>query len=240
MVLRSTRNFLSRISKGYVLHSSFSNIGIDKITEEEIKEIDNIGFSKPDVTKTLIDRALKDNSLSKIEVDIESQEFKDEINKRAFVKNIKQKQVFAAGSVPMFNTLQQISIAVARNLQAQIPLSMPLYFGISMSTFVALHMVEYTLSLGKVRNVVKGVKIVSGLPFCVILEMVDKTGTGIVKLFNLPDASLDMQGTIGVRDNLKLIDVLEDMRRWREEDAEEQLKVLRELYQMQRRKVDKS
>jgi len=95
-------------------------------------------------------------ALSTVNIDIESQEFRDEIVKRAFVKNIKQKLAFAVGSVLMVNILKEISIPAAQNPQVQIPLSISLYFGFSMPSFVALDMLEYTLSLGKTRNLVKG------------------------------------------------------------------------------------
>jgi hypothetical protein len=167
----------------YVLQSSLSNTGSEKLNQ---KEIENLGFSKPDVTKAL----------------------RDEINKRAFV----------VGSLPIFNTLKEISIAAARNPQVQIPLSIPLYFGFSMPTFVALHIVEYTLPLGRTRNIVKGLKVISGLPFCTVAEIIDITSTTVLKTLDLPDASLYMQGTIGVPDDLKLTDVLEDMKRWQEEN----------------------
>lgn len=81
------RNFISRVSNGYVLQASSMN----QPFSEPIEEIENLGLRQPDVTKVLIDQALKENSLSKLKVDIESQEFKDEINKRAFIKNMKQK-----------------------------------------------------------------------------------------------------------------------------------------------------
>lgn len=47
-----------------------------------------------------------------------------------------------------------------------------------------------------------------------------------------------MQGTIGVPDDLKLDDLLADIKRFQEEHTEEQLKVLRTLYKMQRRKLE--
>lgn len=118
-ILGRTRNFLSRISNGYVLKASSTTDLINKPIPEEIE---NLGLMKPDVTKALIDKALKEKSLSKLKIDVESQEFKDEINKRAFVKNIKQKVAFVVGSVPMFKTLQEISIATALNPKAQIPM----------------------------------------------------------------------------------------------------------------------
>lgn len=37
---------------------------------------------------------------------------------------------------------------------------------------------------------------------------------------NLPDAKLDMQGTIGVPSDLKLQDVLTDMKRWKYENED--------------------
>lgn len=68
-IFSRTRNFISRVSDGYVLNDS----SISKPFSEKIEEIENLGLEKPDVTKALIDRALKDKSLSTIKVDIESQ-----------------------------------------------------------------------------------------------------------------------------------------------------------------------
>jgi hypothetical protein len=68
-IFSRTRNFISRVSDGYVLNAS----SISKPFSEKIEEIENLGLEKPDVTKALIDRALKDKSLSTIKVDIESQ-----------------------------------------------------------------------------------------------------------------------------------------------------------------------
>jgi hypothetical protein len=231
-ILGRTRNFISRASNGYVLKaSSISN----KLSSGKIEEIENLGLAKPDVTKTLIDRALKKNSLSKIKVDVESQEFKDEINKRAFVKNIKQKVAFAVGSVPMFKTLQEISIVTALNPQAQIPVNLSLYFGISMPSFVALHILEYTLPIGLPRNIVKCTKVITGLPFCITSEIVDKISSKVLKTLKLPDTSLNMQGTIGVPSDINLEDVLEDMGRWYDHNPED-LEVIKQLYKLQRKK----
>jgi hypothetical protein len=127
--------------------------------------MENLGLAKPDITKALIDKALKENSLSKLKVDIESQEFKDEINKRAFVKNMKQKVAFAVGSIPIFKTLHDISITTALNSQAQIPVVLTVYFGISMPSFVALHIIEYTLPIGVPRTIVKCTKWASVLSY---------------------------------------------------------------------------
>lgn len=188
--IQSTRKVLSRISKGYVLQSSLSNTESEKMNQ---KEIENLGFSKPDVTKARIEKALKDESWSKVNVDIESQAFRDEINKRAFVKNIKQKLAFVVGSLPIFNRLKEISIAAARNPQVQIPLSIPLYFGVSMPAFVALDIVEYTLPLGRTRNLVKGLKVISGIPFCTLAEIIDVTSTKVLKTLDLPDGICKVQ-----------------------------------------------
>jgi hypothetical protein len=176
--------------------------------------------------------------LSNIDVDIESQEFLDEINKRAFVKNVKQKVAFAVGAVPMFRTLQEISVATALNPQAQIPLNLPLYFGVSMPAFVLLHIVEHVLPMGPARVVVKGTKILTGIPFCVTSELVDKFGSRILKTFHLPDTPLNMQGTIGMPSDIKLQDVFEDMKRWIEEDENAIQQVVRTLYELQRRKTN--
>ncbi|HSO25446.1 MAG TPA: hypothetical protein VLR54_02370 [Methanobacteriaceae archaeon] len=218
-----TRNFLSRVSDGYVLHSS----SVNRPFSEQIEEIENLGLSKPDVTKALIDKALKDTSLSKIKVDINSQEFRDEVNKRTFVKNVKQKVAFAVGAIPMFKTLQDISIVTALDPRAQIPLSLPLYFGISMPAFVALHIVEHTLPIGLPRYAVKCTKVLTGIPFCVTSEIVDKVSSEILKTLRLPDAALNMQGTIGVPSDIKVQDVVKDMKRWGM-DAELMLELLKQ------------
>jgi len=52
----------------------------------------------------------------------------------------------------------------------------------------------------------------------VMLEIIDKTSTKVLKTFDLPDASLDMQSTIDVPDNLKLDDVFTDIKKWQEEN----------------------
>lgn len=52
-------------------------------------------------------------------------------------------------------------------------------------------------------------------------ECVDKVVSGGSKIFNLADASLDMQGqvNIGVPSDIKLQDVLNNMKRWCEENT---------------------
>ena len=57
-----------------------------------------------------MDQALKNKEFSKIDVDLESEDFKREITKRAAIKNMKQKCSFVLGSIPMFKILQQISV----------------------------------------------------------------------------------------------------------------------------------
>ena len=73
-----------------------------------VPQKNNIGFQNLEVTKLLIDKALKEKSVSTLVVDVKSQKFRDEINKRALVKNLKQKTSFIIGSIPMFKTLQDI------------------------------------------------------------------------------------------------------------------------------------
>jgi hypothetical protein len=65
--------------------------------------------------------------------------------------------------------------------------------------------------------------------------MVDKVSSGVLKTLKLPDTALDMQGTIGVPSDIKLQDVLEDMGRWSDNNAEN-LEVLKQLYELQRKK----
>lgn len=227
-------SFLSRVSNGYVLQASSQPLS----EQQQWEEIENIGLKNPEGTKVLIDRALQEKSLSNIDVDIESQEFLDEINKRAFIKNVKQKVAFAVGAVPMFRTLQEISVATALNPQAQIPLNLPLYFGASMPAFVLLHIVEHVLPMGPARVVVKGTKILTGIPFCVTSELVDKLGSGILKTFHLPDTHLNMQCTIGVPSDITLQDVFEDMKRWSELNPEANKKVIKALYKLQHFPID--
>jgi hypothetical protein len=45
----------------------------------------------------------------------------------------------------MFKGLEDITVETSLNPRAQMPISLPLYFGISMLVFIALHMVEHTL-----------------------------------------------------------------------------------------------
>lgn len=92
----------------------------------------------------------------------------------------------------MFKPLQDISITKALNPIAQLPLSMDLYFGISMPAFAALHMVEHIMPPSAARKSVQATKVIIGIPFCVISECVDRvTGTGL-EMANLPNAHLDM------------------------------------------------
>ena len=135
----------------------------------------------------------------------------------------------------MFKTLQDISVATALNSKAQIPISLPLYFGVSMPAFITLHIIEHTLPMGVPRTIVKCTKVITGIPFCLTSELVDKAGTQILEKLKLPDATLDMQGTIGVPSDVKLEDVLRDMRRWSENNAEE-LETVKQLYKLQRKK----
>lgn len=66
-------------------------------------------------------------------------------------------------------------------------------------------------------------------------ECVDKVGSSTLKLLNLPDTSLDMQGTLGVSSDLKLQDVFTDINRWSTENSEN-LAALQKIYEMQRNK----
>jgi hypothetical protein len=104
-----------------------------------------------------------------------------------------------------------------------------------MPTFITLHIIEHTLPIGKVRGLVKATKVLAGIPFCVMSEVVDKTSSQVFQTLRFPDASLDMQGTIGVSSDIRLEDILNDMKRWSEESSEE-LQALSKLYKMQRGK----
>lgn len=208
-IIRRGYNFIQRTSKGVVWHQSI------------LKELEDIALTQPDVTRTVLDKALRDKSLTNVKVDFESEDFRREINKRAFVKNLKQKLSFALGSIPMFKTLQDISVAKALNPAVQVPLSMDLYFGISIPAFVALHIAEHTLPPGTAKKAVQGTKVLIGLPFCVMAECVDRVTSKGLKMVNLPDAPLNMQGTMGVPSDLKLQDVLNDMKNWGEENSDQ-------------------
>ena len=206
-------NFISRVSKGSVLQAVITSGSVSE-------DLENLGMNKPEATKALIDQALKSQRLSNTRVDLESEEFRKEINRRVLVKNLKQEASFIVGSVPMFKTLQEISVKTALNPTAQLPLSLQLYFGISMPAFIALHIAEHTLPPSAPRTALKYTKIMVGIPFCVMSECVDKVSSAGLKAFNLPDTNLDMQGTIGVPSDLKIQDVLRDMQRWNEENSE--------------------
>ena len=78
------------------------------------------------------DKALKNKSLSNVKIDFESEYFRRELEKRAILKNMKQKIAFALGSIATFKTFQDISVARVLNPAAQLPLSIDLYFGIFM------------------------------------------------------------------------------------------------------------
>jgi len=213
--IRQGYNFLKRTSEGVILRQSISPIGT---IPEELKDA---AYNNPDVTKAVLNQALRDKNLGKVDVDVESAEFEREISKRAIIKNVKQKCSFVIGSLPMFKTLQQISIAKALNPRAQVPLSMDLYFGVSMPAFVALHIFEHTLPPGAARKAIQGAKVVAGMPFCIISECVDRVTSKALKIANLPNVPLDMQGTLGVPSDLKLTDVLNDMKEWGEENADD-------------------
>jgi hypothetical protein len=235
-VISGTNNFISRVADGNVLNSSTLD-DIDFTTKpipDELEHVKNFGYEKPDVTKALIDRALKQKSLSEVlDVDIASQEFRKEINKRVLVKNLKQKASFIWASCPMFKTLNDISIRTAQNSQAVIPINLQLYFGISMPAFVALHIVEHTLPPGMPRKAVQASKVVIGIPFFVMSDIVDKVGSRALKTFKMPDAKLDMQGTIGVPSDITLQEVFEDMAKWNDEN-QETMQTLQKLYNDQR------
>lgn len=111
------------------------------------------------------------------------------------IKNLKQKIAFALGSLPMFNTLRSISLLRAKAL---LPINLANYFGISMPAFVALHIVEHILPYGYPRKAIKIGKIMIGLAFIITSNFVDGVSSQTLKVLNLPDMPLKMQGTIGV------------------------------------------
>jgi hypothetical protein len=76
-----------------------TSLAIDLIDQPIPDEIEDMTLRKLAVAKVLLEKALKKESV-KVEVDMESPKFKDELNKRIFIKNIKQKISFAVGSVP--------------------------------------------------------------------------------------------------------------------------------------------
>lgn len=227
VLVRRGRNFIARISDSSILHA---------VTERSIsEEVENLGLRKPEATKYLIDEALKNKGISKIPVDIESEAFRKEVNKHVIIKNIKQKLAFLAGSIPMFKTLNAISVKTALNPLAQLPLDLKTYFGISMPGFIALHIAEHILPPSPQRSTIKITKIIVGVPFCVISECVDQVSSVALKVLKLPNPSLDMEGTIGVPSDLKIQDVLHDMQQWDKENSEI-IDGLNKLYNIQRDK----
>jgi hypothetical protein len=74
---------------------NISNIGSRFIlaqsgfSPEESEEIRNIGYDNVEVTKALIDKALQAKTEKILDIDVESEEFHREIEKRVFIKNIK-------------------------------------------------------------------------------------------------------------------------------------------------------
>ena len=68
-LLNCAYNFIFRVSNSFSLQSSLL------IKGSVLEDVKNLGLRKPEVTKALIDQALKDKSLSKIRVDIQSEEF---------------------------------------------------------------------------------------------------------------------------------------------------------------------
>lgn len=88
----------------------------------------------------------------------------------------------------MFKVLEDITVATSLNPGAQLPISLTLYFGISMPVFIALHMVEHTLPIGMPRTIIKYTKVMAGIPFFVMGECVDKVGSAGSKLLKLLDA----------------------------------------------------
>jgi hypothetical protein len=78
-------------------------------------------FQKPEVTKHLLEQALKSKSLAKYgDISVKSPEFKKERN--SIVQEFKQKVSFVAGSFPMVRILKDINIATAQNPPARIPI----------------------------------------------------------------------------------------------------------------------
>lgn len=237
-LIKTTRKFVRRVSDGYILEASTVKEPdlMDKLVPEGLESnLDKLAVHKPEVAKALINKALKDKKMAAIDPDVESQEFRNAVNRHAFVKNMKQKVSFALGSVPMFKTLSEINTMVALDPTAKLALNFPLYFGVSMPAFITLHIMEHTLPMGFPRTIVKCSKIVAGMPFCLLSEAVDKTSGVALRALKLPDTPLDMQGTIGVPSEIKLEDVLQDMRKWSDDNSVE-LEALREIFKEQRRK----
>ena len=106
-----------------------------------------MGLRKPNITKAFSKKTFKKENLDKIKVDIKNKEFQDERNKRVFIKNIKQNTFFIVESIPMFKKLKYNAIVKALNPNAQIPLSLRLYFGIEMTSFVTLDIFEHTFPI---------------------------------------------------------------------------------------------
>lgn len=123
-------HFVSRVSDRYFQTGLFTNpdIKLEEMTE-----------NNPEVVKHLLDQALRDKALQRIQLDTDSPAFKADIMRRVRIKNVKQKISFVIGSVPMFKLLEKIQLAKSLNPQVQLPLNFDLYFGISLPAFLTLH-----------------------------------------------------------------------------------------------------
>jgi hypothetical protein len=102
----SVRNFISRVSQGSVLKATSTY----PLLAEQMEEIERLGQKHPDVARILIDRALKEEVIKKLNVDVNSQGFRKELSMRILVKNAKQKFSFAVGSIPTFTPKIQNTI----------------------------------------------------------------------------------------------------------------------------------
>ncbi len=71
-MFRRGYNFITRVSNGSILQSS----------SVLPKEIEKVGYQKPDITKVLINKALKDKSLSEVVVNLESDEFRSRADQK--------------------------------------------------------------------------------------------------------------------------------------------------------------
>lgn len=211
-ILGYASSFYGKISHfvGRICDNSLSRSAAGLFTSSDV-DIEDMGPENPEVVKRLLDQALQAKTLEKIDCDPESPAFRADIEKRVMIKNIKQKISFAIGSIPMFKLLEDIHFVKCLNPQAQIPLNFDLYFGISLPAFITLHIVEHILPVGKPRYFVQAAKVLTGLPFCVMAEGVDRVSAPILKVLKLPNTSLKMQGTIGVPSDMTLKEVLEQI-----------------------------
>ena len=87
-----------------------------------MKQAQDFAENDPDVSRVLVDADLQKQNRAKVLGDITDEPFVKKLRKRSFIKSIKQKLAFIAGSALMFKTLEEISVAPALTPAVQISL----------------------------------------------------------------------------------------------------------------------